>query len=237
LEKERVQRQKDQLRWTVAAILAGTCVIALLTYILLAGQRHRRQLVDLASHDGLTGLPNRRRSVEVATEALQAAVTMHSPLTIGLIDLDYFKLINDRYGHAVGDAVLKDFAKVGRMSLRATDFLGRWGGEEFIVVLPGITLDVAMLSIERLRNAALGITLPDGPDPMRVSFSAGLATLDSDIKTLDDIIAQADVALYEAKSNGRDVVRISSESLESASTGVRRALRRSGRAMGGGIGA
>jgi diguanylate cyclase (GGDEF)-like protein len=233
LEKERVQRQKDQLRWTIAAILAGICVITLLSYILLAGQRHRRQLVDLASHDGLTGLPNRRRCVEVATEALRAAVEGHSPLTIGLIDLDYFKLINDRYGHAAGDAVLKDFAKVGRNSLRATDFLGRWGGEEFIVVLPGITLDVAMLSIERLRTASLGIKLPDGPDPMRVSFSAGLATLDSGIKTLDDIIAQADVALYEAKSNGRDEVRISSESLESASTGVRRALRRSGRAMTG----
>ncbi len=229
LEKERVQRRNDQLRWTVAAILAGVCVIALLTYILLAGQRHKRQLVDLASHDGLTGLPNRRRSVEAATAALQQAVAEHRPLTVGLIDLDYFKMINDRHGHAAGDAVLKDFARIGRELLRTSDFFGRWGGEEFIVVLPDMPLDVAMLSIERLRAAALTIKLPEGPESMRVSFSAGLATIDSGIKTLDDVIAQADVALYEAKSNGRDVVRISSESFESASTGVRRALRRSGR--------
>ncbi|MFO1466634.1 MAG: GGDEF domain-containing protein [Steroidobacteraceae bacterium] len=237
LEKERVSRQNEQLRWTIAAILAGACVIALLTYILIAGQRHRRQLVDLASHDGLTGLPNRRRSVEVATQALSAAASGHRPLTIGLIDLDYFKMINDRHGHAVGDAVLREFARIGRETLRGSDFLGRWGGEEFILVLPDMTLDVAMLSIERMRTAALQIPLPEGAEPMRVSFSAGLASNDSGVNTLDEIIAQADVALYEAKSNGRDLVKISPESLESASTGVRRALRRSSRAaQAGGLG-
>ena len=233
LAKERMHRQTDQLRWTVTAILAGVCVILLMAYILFTGQRHKRQLVDLASHDGLTGLPNRRRSVEVATAALDSAAQEHRPVTIALIDLDHFKMINDRHGHATGDAVLKDFARVGRESLRTTDFFGRWGGEEFIVVLSDMTLDVAMTSIERLRAAALEIKLPvNGDDEMRVSFSAGLATNESGIKTLDDIIAQADVALYEAKSNGRDLVRIADASFDSASTGVRRALRRTGRASG-----
>ena len=231
LAKERMHRQTDQLRWTVTAILAGVCVILLMAYILFAGQRHKKQLVDLASHDGLTGLPNRRRSVEVATTALESAAQEHRPVTIALIDLDHFKMINDRHGHATGDNVLKEFARVGRESLRTTDFLGRWGGEEFIVVLSDMTLDMAMTSIERLRAAALAIKLPEkGDDPMHVSFSAGLATNESGIKTLDDIIAQADVALYEAKSNGRDLVRIADASFDSASTGVRRALRRTGRA-------
>ncbi len=231
LAKERMHRQTDQLRWTVTAILAGVCVIVLMAYILFTGQRHKKQLVDLASHDGLTGLPNRRRSVEFATAALESAAQEQRPVTIALIDLDHFKMINDRHGHATGDTVLKDFARVGRESLRAADFLGRWGGEEFIVVLSDMTLDMAMTSIERLRAAALEIKLPvKGDDEMRVSFSAGLATNESGIKTLDDIIAQADVALYEAKSNGRDLVRIADASFDSASTGVRRALRRTGRA-------
>jgi diguanylate cyclase (GGDEF)-like protein len=152
----------------------------------------------------------------------------HKPLTIAVIDLDHFKTINDRYGHAAGDFVLKEFARVGRETLRSTDFLGRWGGEEFIVVLPDTSLDTAMLSIERLRAAALQVKLPASTDELRVSFSAGLATNESGVKTLDDIVAQADVALYEAKSSGRDLVRISGESFNSASTGVRRALRQSG---------
>ena len=229
LEKERTQRQTDQLRWIAAGVMAGACVIILLTYILIASQRHKQQLVALASHDGLTGLPNRRRSVESATAALNAAVNQQKPLTIAVIDLDHFKTINDRYGHAAGDFVLKEFARVGRETLRSSDFLGRWGGEEFIVVLPDTSLDTAMMSIERLRAAALQIRLPSSPDDLRVSFSAGLATNESGVKTLDDIVAQADVALYEAKSGGRDLVKISGESFNSASTGVRRALLQSGR--------
>ena len=231
LEKERVSRRTEQLRWTIAAILAGVAVIAMLIYILIAGYRHRRQLVNLASHDGLTGLPNRRRSVEVATQALVAAAHQHRPLAVGLIDLDHFKAINDRYGHTAGDLVLKEFARLGRELLRSTDFLGRWGGEEFIVVLPDLTLDVALLSIERLRAAALQIKLPDAPESAHVSFSAGLASNDNGLVSLDLIIAQADVALYEAKSQGRDLVRISSVSLQAVSTSVRRALPRSGRTI------
>jgi diguanylate cyclase (GGDEF)-like protein len=228
LEKERTQRQTDQLRWIAAGVLAGACVIILLTYILIASHRHRRQLVALASHDGLTGLPNRRRSVEIATAALHAAVAQHKPLSVAVIDLDHFKTINDRHGHAAGDFVLREFARIGRETLRSSDFLGRWGGEEFLVVLPDTSLDTAMMSIERLRAAAVQIKLPGSAGDVRVSFSAGLATNESGAKTLDDIVAQADVALYEAKSGGRDLVRISDESFNSASTGVRRALQQAG---------
>jgi diguanylate cyclase (GGDEF)-like protein len=145
-------------------------------------------------------------------------------LTLALIDLDHFKTVNDRFGHAGGDFVLKGFARRSRESLRSTDIFGRWGGEEFLVVMPGTTLDIALLTLERVRALALEIQLP-GSVGLRVSLSAGLATNEEDVKSLDDIIARADAALYRAKNDGRDLVRIADESYRTASTGVRRAMR------------
>src|SRR5215469_18070232 len=128
----------------------------------------------------------------------------------------------------LGDYVLREFARVGRGSLRATDILGRWGGEEFLLILPDTTLDAALASVERLRVLALAIRVPGGADdeeaPVRVTFSAGLATTAEGPRSLDEIIARADAALYEAKNEGRDLVRIDRESYQTASTGVRRAL-------------
>lgn len=227
LGKERWQRQRALLRWTVIGVGAGGFVIVLLTYILVISLRHRKALTRLASQDVLTGLPNRRHTVDLATLALSDAISQHRPLTIAVIDLDHFKTINDRCGHAVGDYVLKEFARIGRESLRAADVFGRWGGEEFLVVLPDTTLDTALASMERLRIAALAIELPSSGAGLRVSFSAGLATNERGTKTLDDVIAQADTALYEAKNRGRDLVQISDESYRMASTGVRHALRAS----------
>jgi len=228
LGQERWQRQREQMRWTIIGVVAGCCVIVLLTYILIISTRHRRQLVRLATQDGLTGLPNRRSLVDLATQALEDAAAQHRPLTIGLIDLDYFKAINDRCGHAVGDYVLQEFARIGRESLRASDVFGRWGGEEFLVVLPDTTLDTALATLDRLRTAALAIELPASGGDLRVSLSAGLATNDVGAKTLDQVIADADTALYDAKQQGRDLVRIADESYRMASTGVRHALRGSG---------
>ena len=231
LGKERWERQRALLRWTAIGVGAGGFVIVLLTYILFISMRHRKQLIQMASRDVLTGLLNRRRTIELATRALGDATSQQRPLTIAVIDLDHFKTINDRCGHAVGDYVLKEFARIGRESLRGTDVFGRWGGEEFLVVLPDTTLDTALASMERLRIAALAIQLPSSGAGLRVSFSAGLATNDLGIKTLDEVIAQADAALYEAKSRGRDLVRISDESYRMASTGVRHALRDAGAAL------
>jgi diguanylate cyclase (GGDEF)-like protein len=225
LEKERTQRQKEQMQWVVAAGVAGAFVIALLTYILHANLRHKRQLAHLADVDALTALPNRRCTAELASQALATAAETHRPMTIAIVDLDHFKTINDRCGHAAGDHVLREFAATARASLRAADVVGRWGGEEFLIVLPDTTLDTALMSLQRLRAAALDIELPACAAGLRVSFSAGLATNDVGVRTLDEIIAQADAALYEAKHQGRDLVRIAEESFRMASTGVHRALR------------
>ncbi|MGA7537993.1 MAG: diguanylate cyclase [Steroidobacteraceae bacterium] len=225
LSRERTTRQTEKLRWEAAANTAGVLVIALLSYILITDLRHRRQLVRLAMEDNLTGMPNRGRTMELATAALAAAGAQQRPLTVAIIDLDHFKTINDRCGHAAGDFVLREFARLSRGSLRAGDILGRWGGEEFLLVLPDTTLDAALASVERLRVLALAIQVPGADAPVRVTFSAGLATTGDGAHSLDEVIARADAALYEAKNEGRDLVRIDRESYQTASTGVRRALR------------
>lgn len=226
LTRARATRQTETLRWVTVAGTAGVLVIALLSHILLTNLRHRRELMRLAREDNLTGMPNRGHTARLAMAALEAAAA-HQPLTVAIIDLDHFKSINDRCGHAAGDYVLKEFARVSRGSLRTSDILGRWGGEEFLLILPDTTLDAALASVERLRVLALSIqVLPSAPgDPVRVTFSAGLATTAEGARSLDEIIARADAALYEAKNQGRDMVRIDQESYQTASTAVRRALR------------
>ena len=218
-------RQREQARWTTIVVSAGALIIALLTFHLISNRRHRRQLVLLANQDVLTGLPNRRHTFELASAALANASAAQVPLIAAVIDLDHFKSINDCCGHAVGDQVLQDFASVCRGSIRSSDILGRWGGEEFLLVMPGTTLDVALVILERLRSRALGIPLPATGGGLRVALSAGLAINESDVKSLDELIARADAALYQAKEEGRNLVRVADESFASASTGVRKAMR------------
>jgi diguanylate cyclase (GGDEF)-like protein len=224
LSHEQSQRQAQQLRWNAIAAISATLVIALLIYFLVTNLRFRQQLVRLASQDGLTGLPNRRRTAELATEALAAATAAESPLTIAIIDMDHFKYINDRCGHATGDYVLREFARLGRESVRPADVLGRWGGEEFLLIMPDVTPDVAMATLDRLRTLVFGINLPPSGAGLRVSLSAGLAMREKQVRSLDELIARADAALYIAKNEGRDLVRIADEKFLTTA-GIRRATR------------
>jgi diguanylate cyclase (GGDEF)-like protein len=224
VSREQSQRQARELRWNAIVVTSGVLVIALLIYFLIANRRYRQQLVKLASQDGLTGLPNRRRTAELAAAALANATVTERPLTIAIIDMDHFKIINDRCGHATGDFVLKEFARVGREALRDSDVLGRWGGEEFLLVMPGATLEIAQASLERIRTLLFGIHLPTSGAGLRVTLSAGLATSFRHGRSLDEMIARADSALYAAKNQGRDLVRVADEGFLST-TGIRRAIR------------
>jgi diguanylate cyclase (GGDEF)-like protein len=224
LSHEQSQRQAQQLRWNAIAAVSAVLVIALLIYFLITNLRYRQQLVRLASQDGLTGLPNRRRTAELATTALAAATGSDKPLTIAIIDMDHFKFINDRCGHATGDYVLREFARLGRESVRAEDSLGRWGGEEFLLIMPDANADVAIATLERLRTLVFGINLPPSGAGLRVSLSAGLASRDRQVRSLDELIARADAALYVAKNEGRDLVRVADEKFLTTS-GIRRANR------------
>jgi len=216
LADERAQRQRTQLRWVVISTGVSGLIIALLTYLLVINRRYRRQLVRLATEDSLTGLPNRGRSAALATQALLLAFERREPLCIALIDLDRFKAINDRYGHAAGDRVLQEFATMARNSIRATDILGRWGGEEFVLVLPNTTLAVAVGMLDHLRLQS-GLIMPTADEVgLRVSISAGLAATGDEPCSLDEIVARADLALYEAKNSGRDLVRYANHSVLTA---------------------
>jgi diguanylate cyclase (GGDEF)-like protein len=219
------ERQREQKRWTAIAIGIGAIVITLMGFQLNAIRRQRRQLALLANQDSLTGLPNRRHTYELGSAAMAKAAAAHLPLTVAIIDLDHFKSINDRCGHAGGDRVLQEFSRVTRDSLREADVFGRWGGEEFLIVMPGATLDVALVALERLRALALRIELPATGAGLQVALSAGLAALEANVKTLDELIARADTALYKAKHEGRDLVRIAEENNPEVSSGIRRALR------------
>jgi diguanylate cyclase (GGDEF)-like protein len=223
--QEQAELQRKELRWNAVFAGLGAAVIALLVYFLLANRRYRAQLVVLANQDPLTGLPNRRRTAELAVAALESARTAQEPLTIAVIDMDHFKSINDRCGHGAGDHVLKEFVRAGRESLRSTDILGRWGGEEFLLVMPNTPIEVAHASLERLRTRMFAIRLPVTGNGLKVSLSAGLAFYDHSTRSLEDLIARADAALYIAKNEGRDLVRIANGNYEVSTTGVRRALR------------
>lgn len=156
----------------------------------------------LATQDELTGLPNRRALLQ----ALQAATTRQArlgePVALVMIDLDHFKAINDRWGHRAGDTVLRGFAERAQATLRGIDTLGRWGGEEFLLLLPDTSLEQAQACVERLRDHLHATPFDEVADGLALRFSAGV-TACSGPADLDAAIERADQALYRAKTGGR----------------------------------
>lgn len=171
----------------------------------LAVQRQRAErsdLLALANTDELTGLPNRRYLSARLPDAVQASRAQLSPLSILLLDIDRFKAINDAYGHSAGDRVLVEFAKVLRASSRATDVIGRWGGEEFLYILPG-PLSSAEAQAERVRTAVASFPFGAPEFHLRLSVSIGATQLAESDNVLE-LIDRADRLLYQAKDAGRD---------------------------------
>lgn len=179
---------------------------------LLANDGARKQLELLANRDGLTGLINRRHFMVLAEQELVRAQRYRRPLTVGMADLDHFKRLNDTYGHAAGDAVLKAFATLVDDTLRQSDLACRYGGEEFAFLFPEVAIDEAMRLAERLRErfSAFEIAIPDGR-LVRVTFSMGLA--DATRLPLEGALKRADEALYEAKRSGRNRIAVGGQSL------------------------
>jgi diguanylate cyclase (GGDEF)-like protein len=180
--------------------------ILLLGYIVLANRRNRRRLLRIASSDALTGLLSRKWTADLSNAVLEQARRQHHPVSVTLIDLDHFKSINDTYGHALGDEVLRQFAEAARKVVRTNDILGRWGGEEFLLVMPDTSATVACEVVERLRALTSDITLPCS-DELTIRFSAGV-TDQMTGRTLDELVARADLALYRAKAHGRNATCI-----------------------------
>ncbi|MFY9812091.1 diguanylate cyclase [Aquabacterium sp.] len=160
------------------------------------------RIQELANRDSLTGLYNRRYAQELIDHHVHLKDRNGRPLAMTLIDLDHFKQVNDQYGHAVGDRVLQTFAQQARQATRDADIVARWGGEEFLIVMPETSADGAALLVERLREALSVVTASDEAPALRIAFSAGITAHRAGEHT-DQAVQRADEALYEAKSAGR----------------------------------
>ncbi len=161
-----------------------------------------RDLVALAYTDELTGLPNRRYLVDRLGQAVTDAHSRKQPLSVLALDIDRFKQINDRYGHRAGDRVLAEFAKVLRTSSRSTDLMGRWGGEEFLYILPS-PLASAEAHAERVREAVAAFPFGAPDLDLRLTVSIGVTEL-LPSEAVTDLVDRADWLLYQAKDEGRD---------------------------------
>ncbi len=164
------------------------------------------KLKELASTDSLTGLANRRHFLELAEIEFSRAKRYSSPLSLIMLDIDHFKLINDTYGHAVGDDVLTIFSHLLTSSLRKSDIPARIGGDEFIILLPETSLEKATLLGERLCSSFAKKPIQSGSTSITFTSSMGVAEMDISCTKLDEFIHHGDQALYKAKRNGRNQV-------------------------------
>ena len=174
----RISRQSDELRQTLV------------------------QAQALATTDMLTGLLNRRAMTDQLESELARVLRSGNPVCVALIDIDHFKKVNDHYGHRMGDEVLRAFASLAQGDLRQVDQLGRWGGEEFLLMMPHVDASQAWVAVERLRNRIAAHPMGDSGN-LTVTISAGLAQF-SHGESLDRWIERADQALYQAKQSGRN---------------------------------
>lgn len=164
--------------------------------------------VAMAYTDSLTGVYNRRYMSAHLDRSIMEIAQSPKPVSVVMFDIDHFKSVNDTYGHASGDEVLKELAKRVSNSIRDFDMLARYGGEEFTLVMPNTKPDVAHMVAERIRNviANTPFAIPGGQAPLSVTISLGVATTMDPMEVADSLIGRADEALYEAKKSGRNKV-------------------------------
>ncbi len=204
-ENQRLQNTEQVLFsrfiWFYGVALAGILVFSVIFWY-FSQQRSKllRQLEQLATTDSLTNLTNRRAWNEQFPQCMARASRNQQPLSIAMIDLDYFKNFNDTHGHLAGDALLREMGSVLRSSLRVNDLVARYGGEEFVVAFENCNLEQAQSLLERLQSR-----IPQGQ-----TISVGLAATDG-TETPEIVLDRADKAMYQAKQNGRNRVQISAK--------------------------
>lgn len=167
------------------------------TKLMLEEERYK------ATHDALTELPNREAYAERAWQEFQRFKRYQRPLTLAVCDIDHFKRVNDNYGHQAGDKVLKLFAKILTTRLREVDFVGRYGGEEFVILLPETDAEQALGVLDKIRTTISSTSFRFKEEPVKISASFGIASFQNDDQ-IELVFARADKALYEAKNKGRN---------------------------------
>jgi diguanylate cyclase (GGDEF)-like protein len=165
------------------------------------------KLREISLTDGLTGVENRRSLEERLKEQWNHSVRLHEPMAVVMCDIDKFKSVNDQYGHQAGDAVLKAIAQILKSEAREIDRVGRYGGEEFLLILPGTVLDAAVTFAERLREKVEAHTFAYEGGTLRRTMSCGVAAAPHPkVKDQEGLVRAADDALYVAKETGRNRV-------------------------------
>jgi diguanylate cyclase (GGDEF)-like protein len=199
------QKQQEQI-WMVVFILV-VLLFLIVVFLLIIQTKNRNRFKEMALRDPLTSSPNRRAILQYARERLQEAQHTNMPLSIALIDLDSFKLLNDTFGHDVGDEVLKMFAKACEQVLRQQDRYGRYGGEEWLFVISDTQHENIKNIFERLREYVNSAAVPGLPDNHTITFSMGVVHYEkANTRTVSELISLADKKLYQAKQNGRDQI-------------------------------
>ena len=203
VEATRLDNWFGLIHFETLAFVVGTAIFA----VAMVKEKRELEQITAARIDPLTGVLNRRAFLETATALLDRHMVNEVPLSLVVFDLDRFKSINDGFGHAAGDRVLEQFGRAARGAIRGSDVVGRPGGEEFAVVLPGSSPGAAFLVAERIRDAFVAGCASLGLDGVKATASAGVATAHPD-STLESLFAAADEALYQSKAGGRNMVTL-----------------------------
>jgi len=198
------QQQKQAIIWRVVIGLVLVSLVILI-WILRVQIKNRNHFRAIAFVDPLTNAPNRRNVLKYAESLLAQAVEINTSFTIGIIDFDKFKLINDNFGHNAGDNVLMAFSKACEECLRGQDRFGRYGGEEWLIVFANTEEKHIRTIFTRLRRALNSKVIEGLPDNYEITFSMGVAQFDQD-DSIESLISRADSKLYQAKNAGRDQI-------------------------------
>lgn len=190
----------------LARINVGRRIIDLNRELMAKNQR----LEEAARTDPLTGLPNRRAIDEWASKQLRGAARHGFPIWVIVGDLDCFKRVNDTFGHAAGDTVLKQFAEILKKNTRASDISGRLGGDEFLIVLAHVNAEYIELTVSKFREQLAELSFPFQGKSVRLTASFGVAGFrGKNLRSFSELVREADQMLYEAKRAGRNLVRVS----------------------------
>ncbi len=190
-----------------AAILSNVAGQAALA---IDNARHHAEVEEQARRDSLTGAYNHGYLLRRLEEEVELARPNQTPVSLIMMDIDYFKQYNDTYGHVVGDEVLCLLVQAIQLHIKKTDVVGRWGGEEFAVALPGTSSRQALMVAERIRGtlASMALSDRDGNPIPKPTVSQGIATFPQDVNSAPELVDVADQALYVAKQRGRDQIMV-----------------------------
>jgi diguanylate cyclase (GGDEF)-like protein len=192
----------------MAVIALGALLLGIGAFFAIRQVRLARQMKNLALTDELTQLPNRRHILTYGQEALRTCKEQGKPFSVLIFDIDHFKRVNDSFGHAVGDQVIKRIATVSKSLLRQADRVGRIGGEEFLIILPFTGPEAARDVAERIRDRVARTDMTDLELSLNVTISIGVCGCNDQLRPLDYLMNLADEALYQVKQNGRNGVRL-----------------------------